>query len=424
MAYVIAVCGSGGKTTFCKQIASEYAKQDKKVCVTTTTHMWYDDDVKSSFIAGADTIHTAISVTPGKIYYIANLNEKKQLITPLNESEYKSICENYDYVVIEADGSRSMPMKIPKDGFEPVIPQNANEIIIVVGMEAMGREIGAVCHRFNEFYGKDVFLKSIDPNTKVTERLIDDFLNHYYYEPIKKRYSEAKVSIYKNTFDISFASISSYDNKNIIKKVAVVLLAAGFSKRFGENKLYVDYKGKKLYQAMIEKLLTSREIILEKFKNNKSYDDLKVDVVVVSQYSDILNDLNYKDKIIPIINDAADRGQSESIKLAVKRFYDYDAIVFVNADLPILPDNEIVNFIYNSILNKNNLASMYTDTAKNPAYFGKEYFDEVLKINGDVGPKDLLDKNIMKLYRYYINEKYLIDIDTVDDYKKIVNLNS
>lgn len=419
MAYVIAVCGSGGKTTFCKQIASEYAKQDKKVCVTTTTHMWYDDDVKSSFMVGSDTICPAVSVTPGKIYYIANLNEKKQLITPLNESEYKSICENYDYVVIEADGSRSMPMKIPKDGFEPVIPQNANEIIIVVGMEAIGRELNAVCHRFNEFYGKDEFLKNIDPNTKVTERLIDDFLNHYYYEPLKKRYSEAKVSIYKNAFDISTASISSYENKNIIKKVAVVLLAAGFSKRFGENKLYVDYKGKKLYQAMIEKLLTAREIILEKFKNNKSYDDLKVDVAVVSQYGDILNDLNYRSKVIAITNNDAEKGQSESIKLSVKEFKDYDAIVFVNADMPRLPESEIASFIYNSILNKNNLASMYADTAQNPAYFGKEYFSELLKLNGDVGPKELLDKNIMKLYRYYISEKYLVDIDTVDDYKRI-----
>lgn len=30
MAYVIAVCGSGGKTTLCKTIAAKYAKENKK----------------------------------------------------------------------------------------------------------------------------------------------------------------------------------------------------------------------------------------------------------------------------------------------------------------------------------------------------------------------------------------------------------
>ena len=50
MAYVIAVCGSGGKTTLVKSLAKKYANENKKVCITTTTHMWYDEDVKKSLI--------------------------------------------------------------------------------------------------------------------------------------------------------------------------------------------------------------------------------------------------------------------------------------------------------------------------------------------------------------------------------------
>ena len=88
MAYVISVCGSGGKTTLVKSLAKKYANENKKVCITTTTHMWYDEDVKESLIVGTD-------VESGRVYYIANVNREKELITPLNESDYKTICEKY-----------------------------------------------------------------------------------------------------------------------------------------------------------------------------------------------------------------------------------------------------------------------------------------------------------------------------------------
>ena len=37
---IIAVVGSGGKTTLIKKLAEQYRAQGKKVFVTTTTHMF------------------------------------------------------------------------------------------------------------------------------------------------------------------------------------------------------------------------------------------------------------------------------------------------------------------------------------------------------------------------------------------------
>ena len=48
MAYVVAVCGAGGKTTYCKNLAKEYIDSGKSVCITTTTHMWNDQDAKDN----------------------------------------------------------------------------------------------------------------------------------------------------------------------------------------------------------------------------------------------------------------------------------------------------------------------------------------------------------------------------------------
>lgn len=427
MAYVIAVCGSGGKTTLVKSLANKYANENKKVCVTTTTHMWDDEDVKAAFISRGEFCE------PGKVYYIANVNVDKELITSLSDKDYKQICEEFDYVIIEADGSRSMPMKIPRSG-EPAIPDNVDEIIIVVGMEAIGRKISAVCHRFNDFYGKDEYLSSnnIDRETIVTEELLDSFVKHYYYDPLSSLYSGAKVSIYKNSFYKTNADYTVRDGETLPTSslqmphsIAIVLLASGFSRRFGSNKLLfdikVDDKNQKLYQLMIDKLISVKDKLIDKLNNINQ--NIKIDVAVVSQYDEILTDKNYTDKVTMIKNEDAILGMSESIKKALNHYKNassLDAMVFVNADMPHLPDREVANFIFNSILNKNGIGVMYSNDYKNPAYFEKKYFDDLMALSGDKGARDLFDKYKMHLYKYYIDDKYLLDIDTKDDCKGVL----
>ena len=461
MAYVIAVCGSGGKTTLCKEMAAKYANENKKVCITTTTNMWFDSDVRNSFFQVEKYV---VGDEPGKVYYAGNVDEIKKKLKPLNEEDYKKLCDIFDYVIIEADGSRAMPMKIPygvgastanpsRKGelCEPIIPDNVNEIIIVVGMESIGRKIGYICHRFDEFYGNDKFLSDnkIEPDTIVTEKFIDDFVNHYYYKPLNDKFPNTKISIYKN--DYAKPHVGAIDNSVGAKlaspfKVCLALCASGFSKRFGnENKLLVKIPLTKLilgdrydenifckdeatqkflkneimiYQLMIEKLLATKENVLTKFSEELSSHNLQIEIAVVTQYDEITNDEVYRDKVTMIKNDRAELGLSSSIKIAVEKYKDFNAIMFINADLPKLDEAELTRFLYYSIMNNNKMASMFTDIPKNPAYFEKEYFDEILKIDGDKGPRELLDNNIKDLYRYYIDSNQLFEIDTKEDLDK------
>lgn len=411
MAYVIAICGSGGKTTLCKEMAAKYANENKKVCITTTTNMWFDDDVRQNFF------DVSLICEPGKVYYAGHEEKKKSKLTPLSIDEYKKLCEIFDYIIIEADGSRAMPMKIPNAG-EPIIPDNVDEIIIVIGMESVGRKIGFICHRFKEFYESDKYLSdnNITADKVVDEKLLNDFVNHYYFEPLKEKYKDAKISIYKN----DYFSQKTINVSSVPKKICIALCASGFSKRFGdENKLLVKISGKKLYQIMIDKMLDAKREVEEKFERDLSIKDIKTHLVVVSQYDEILNDKNYQQDVTFIKNENASSGLSSSIKIVVNKYKNYDAIVFLNSDMPKLDREEFANFIFYSILNNNNMASMFTDMPKNPAYFEKKYFDEILKIDGDKGPRELLDNNIKDLYRYYIDPNQLFEIDTKDDLEKL-----
>ncbi len=51
-----------------------------------------------------------------------------------------------DFVVVEADGSRTRPFKAPAE-HEPVIPRATDLVVIVVGIDALERPIEAAAHR-------------------------------------------------------------------------------------------------------------------------------------------------------------------------------------------------------------------------------------------------------------------------------------
>ena len=55
-----------------------------------------------------------------------------------------------DYVLVEADGSKQLPLKAHLD-HEPVIPTCANQTVQVVGLSGIGCPIEAVTHRPERF---------------------------------------------------------------------------------------------------------------------------------------------------------------------------------------------------------------------------------------------------------------------------------
>ena len=44
------------------------------------------------------------------IYFAGNYDKAKCKLTPLDEERYNKICDIFDYVVLETDGSRAMPI--------------------------------------------------------------------------------------------------------------------------------------------------------------------------------------------------------------------------------------------------------------------------------------------------------------------------
>ena len=179
---VITVVGSGGKTTLIKKMASEYREQGKTVFVTTTTHMFLEED---TLVTGDP--EAMIQQLKKHGYVMAGIQDGEK-IRALPYDTYMEVCRHADIVLIEADGSKHMPLKYPNVS-EPVIPDNAEEIIVVCGLNALGKQLKDVCHRV------ELVKTCLDASdeTFITPAHIQKLLEEGYLKPLREKYPDKKI---------------------------------------------------------------------------------------------------------------------------------------------------------------------------------------------------------------------------------------
>lgn len=181
---IISIVGSGGKTSLIKELAAQYRSKGKTVLVTTTTHMFIEED--ALLTDDADTILQALNETG---YAMAGIPEGEKL-KALSRETFDAICPFADVVLVEADGSKHLPLKYP-NAAEPVIPENTDEIIIVCGLHAIGQQAKDVCHRLELV--KDCL--GIEEDTVITPVHIQKLVTDGYLKPLARVYPKAKITV-------------------------------------------------------------------------------------------------------------------------------------------------------------------------------------------------------------------------------------
>ncbi len=180
---IIAVVGSGGKTTLIKKLAEQYRDQGKSVLITTTTHMFIEED--TLLTDDADTILQALKE---KGWVMAGIPEGDK-IKALSRETYDAVCSCADVVLVEADGSKHMPLKHP-NATEPVIPDHADEIIVVCGLNAIGQKAKDVCHRLELVKA----CLGIEDDTVISATHIQKLVTQGYLKPLSAAYPNAKLT--------------------------------------------------------------------------------------------------------------------------------------------------------------------------------------------------------------------------------------
>lgn len=146
---VSAFVGGGGKTSTIYELAHELSTKGYRVIVTTTTKMYIPrlDQVETLLIHPTiDEIKKAF-LTHYCIGIGGDVQESK--ILGVTEEALKQMKELADYVLVEADGSKRLPIKVPGQN-EPVIPKVADHVIALVGMSGLGQKLEDCCFRKEE----------------------------------------------------------------------------------------------------------------------------------------------------------------------------------------------------------------------------------------------------------------------------------
>ena len=143
---LIAIVGAGGKSTILFTLGQELAEGNARVVLTTTTKM-ASDQVTDPACWSDDPVEIGRALEPGQPLFVALGTVPGKVTGPSPEAVDRLYAETAaDYVVVEADGARSMSVKAPAD-HEPVIPSRSTLVVVVVGIDAIGRSLQSVAHR-------------------------------------------------------------------------------------------------------------------------------------------------------------------------------------------------------------------------------------------------------------------------------------
>ena len=136
---VTAVIGGGGKTTLLEVLGRELSARGSSVLLCTTTKMYPYQEIP--FVRTAEEMdreqHLLLCAgTP--------VAETGKITAP--QMSFSDLMDRFDYILVEADGSARLPLKAHAS-HEPVVPPEANQVILVIGASGMDRPIREAAHR-------------------------------------------------------------------------------------------------------------------------------------------------------------------------------------------------------------------------------------------------------------------------------------
>lgn len=384
---VISVVGAGGKTSLIFAWARELAAAGKNVVITTTTHMYRPERMEEG------NIRIVVSDDP----------YRPDKVTAPPSEVLDSLRDTADVVLIEADGSRRMPLKWPADR-EPVIPDYTDFTVCVAGLSALGKNTADVVYRADELpdvlkretvdmnlihaiiSSRDGGQKGVRGDFRVFMNQVDDDIDR-----LAAAYRLQQIFAVMG-IQSAWGSLLSEE-----PEIAVILEAAGNSTRFGSNKLlHIMEDGRPMVASILDAVRP-----LEAYKK-----------ILVTQYDEVASlapDLDI------VMNDRPDLGISRSMQLGLTAAGDSDAYMFCVCDQPGLKTATLERMIEAYKKGTAGIVSLaWQGKMCNPKIFSSRYREELMKLSGDTGGRQILAS--------HKDDILLVEAESEDEVKDIDRL--
>lgn len=196
--------------------------------------------------------------------------------------------------------------------------------------------------------------------------------------------------------------------------IVAIILAAGWSKRFKGNKLLQPYKEKPILLHVVEQVaqvkfsqiivVTAEEEIVSLIKTSKT--------------------ITHKIKIVK--NTKRDLGISYSIRLGILASCECEGYMFFVGDTPCITHQtiECMRQTFKQLDGQEApiLCPVHEGHRGNPVIFASQYRQQLLELEGDTGGKQIIQRYLERVRFFEIEDaQELMDIDTKDAYKKLLN---
>lgn len=280
----------------------------------------------------------------------------------------------------------------PKEGQKPMVP--VDEGFETLGVESLKRaaasehqwvsidEIGFLESRVEPFKSQ---IRQVFDKKRVLAVLRKqdlDFLNE-----LKKR-----------------EDVYLIDIDGLYPKVGCVIMASGMSKRFGSNKLLKEFCGVPMVQKILDATdshMINRRVVVTRTKEIESI--CKNNNISVIYHS------------LPNRND--------TVKLGTFDMKRMEGCIFCPSDQPLLKKESIEKLITAFEEKGKGIYRLSAGDVKGtPALFSKEFFGELMELPEKMGGGYLIKKYPHLVYEVEVEPEELFDVDTQEDYERIINL--
>jgi molybdenum cofactor cytidylyltransferase len=191
--------------------------------------------------------------------------------------------------------------------------------------------------------------------------------------------------------------------------VSAILLAAGEAKRIGKPKLLMPFGGSTVLERTLDNLLTSRvgEVI-----------------VVLGPRAGVIKQVIANRKVKVVANPDYHLGMSTSLITGLSLVDDKaQRIMIALADQPLIY-SEIYDILIEASLSYDRgiIIPIYQGRRGNPIIFSAKYKQELFKLKGDVGGRQIVRRHPDDILEVAVNSEGInLDIDNMYDYFRLLS---
>ena len=180
-------------------------------------------------------------------------------------------------------------------------------------------------------------------------------------------------------------------------KLGLVVMAAGAGTRFGGGKLLAPFQGTPLYARALDAV---PEGVFRR-------------AAVVTAVAPMLA-LAAARGFLPVVNDRPALGVSRTIALGLDALGDVDGAMFLVSDQPLLRRETVAGALGRFLDHPDRIVALGCDGRRgNPCIFPREFFPELLALEGDRGGSAVIRAHPEALLLYPASAEELRDVDTV-----------